>query len=103
MKIWSALSLAVLLTASLLSPSNGQQYDQGDQGYGDQGYGDQDNFEQDNLYADYAARQQEKDVGAGGYVPLNYVTLRNTACAPYNLEWKTIVAILHCTELGAVL
>jgi hypothetical protein len=71
MKISSAFPLAVLLTVSLLiSPSKGQQYDQGDQGYGDQ-----DEFAQDNLYADYAARQQEKAVGGGGYVTLHYTRL----------------------------
>jgi hypothetical protein len=68
MKIFGTFPLAVLLTvlSLLIAPSTvtGQQYDQG--GY-DQGYGDQDDFAQDNLYADYAAKQQEKAVG-GGYV-----------------------------------
>jgi hypothetical protein len=81
MKIWSTLSLAVLLTVSLLiSPSTGQQYDQGDQGYGDQGYGDHDDFAQDNLYADYAARQQEKSVGGGGYVTFTYCMIALHCC-----------------------
>jgi hypothetical protein len=69
MKIFGTVPLlAVLLTvlSLLIAPSTvtGQQYDQG--GYGDdQGYGDQDDFAQDNLYADYAAKQQEKAVGGG--------------------------------------
>jgi hypothetical protein len=71
-----AFTLAVVLTvlSLLLSPSTGQQYDQGGYG-GDQGYGDQDDFAQDNLYADYAARQQEKAVGGGGYVTYCVLTL----------------------------
>jgi hypothetical protein len=75
MKIFSSLPLAVLLTVSLLiAPSTvtGQQYDQGGYGGDDQGYGDQDDFAQDNLYADYAAKQQEKAVG-GGYVTVIFV------------------------------
>jgi hypothetical protein len=73
MKIFSGFPLAVFLTllSLLVSPCTvtGQQYDQG--GY-DQGYGDQDDFAQDNLYADYAAKQQEKAVG-GGYVYMAFV------------------------------
>jgi hypothetical protein len=65
MKIWNSILLTVALLLQV-SPSAGQQYDQGygDQGYGEDGYGDQD-FAQDNLYADYAAKQQEKAVGGG--------------------------------------
>ena len=60
MRIASSLLLVLFGSTAAQNADYGDYQDYADD-YGDYG-------QQDNLYHDYAARQQEKEMGGGGYV-----------------------------------